>query len=439
MLVSKQIFEKNLNHIKIKNPELASMIENLSKNPLEYKIINGQSTTISFKGLQLSSRNDPIKEAQQQANCLNESTVITIYGVGLGYLQTEILKKKEVRQLNIKVMNLHLFCVVLSMRDHSNWLNDKRVTISRASTDNDIFMSSFTHPPELLMADNNSERIRNRLSSKIIDNIVERDFSVENTFLVNRIQENCRNLKKDNHINTIKGLGKSKKAIVIGSGASLASNISQLKSVYKLKHRPLIISVATTTKYLVNSGIKPDFVVIVDKDIELTHPLLSDFSLLKNSSLVYFPFVRPDVIQAWQGRKYAAYSDGLIFKEIKKKFPHGALFSGGSVIHPATDLAVWLGCNDITFFGVDFSYVTEQTHVGWSGASLPNYLGIGPKDARNRSIINGYGQLVKTVDNFIGYLVELERYIESHPDINFWNSSHLGAVISGCKYKEDFK
>ena len=86
------------------------------------------------------------------------------------------------------------------------------------------------------------------------------------------------------------------------------------------------------------------------------------------------------------------------------------LYVGGSVIHPAVDLAVKMGAAKITLFGADFAFPNNKTHAGWSDGDLgPNWvlLGIG--------YWTGMAQRVKTQLNFRSYLCELERYIAGHP------------------------
>ena len=48
----------------------------------------------------------------------------------------------------------------------------------------------------------------------------------------------------------------------------------------------------------------------------------------------------------------------------------GQLYVGGSVIHPAVDLAVKMGAARITLFGADFAFPMNKTHAGWNDGDL---------------------------------------------------------------------
>ena len=117
--------------------------------------------------------------------------------------------------------------------------------------------------------------------------------------------------------------------VVIGAGPSLTTCISELKSIYNKKNRPVFICVATATKLLVDAKIIPDYVVIIDKDTRLPHPLISNFSNMWKSKLIYLPLVFPKILGEWEGERYAAYSASPMYDKAKVLYPKGSLFSGG--------------------------------------------------------------------------------------------------------------
>jgi len=53
-------------------------------------------------------------------------------------------------------------------------------------------------------------------------------------------------------------------------------------------------------------------------------------------------------------------------------------------------------------------------------------------------VLNGYGERVKTFLNFRSFICGLERYIARHPEVHFFNTSRLGAVIDGTTYLPEF-
>ena len=436
MKTSNVLFEKNLSFIRNKFPELYKTVIKCNQSHLNFRIIQGSFTTVSVEGLQLSSRHDPQYEAIHQSKNFQKSKVVTIYGIGLGYLPSVLIGMKDIKTINIKIMNLRLFLLTLSLKDQSDWIKDKKVNITLANADSQLLFPYFAIPPELSLADQSTSKMRHIISSDINYSVNSKKFQANNPFIINRIKENENTLAKDKHLNGLVNFGINREAFVIGSGPSLSNTIKTIKNGLKSKEPPVLICVDTATKFIFNSGIIPDFVISADKDITLSHPLVDSFSKTATSKLVYFPLVSPEIIAAWQGERYVAYSDSPIYKELRTKIIHKDLFTGGSVIHPATDLAIKIGCTEVTFFGVDFCFTEDCSHAGSSSTKLPNYDNNMPTDQLRRTVLNGYGKQAQTLDNFISYLVELERYIHFNPGVSFWNSSRLGAQISGCKLRK---
>ncbi|MEE2774080.1 MAG: 6-hydroxymethylpterin diphosphokinase MptE-like protein [Pseudomonadota bacterium] len=419
------------------NPQLARLVEAFSISSRDYSIIRGASKTLSVSGVQLSSRHQPEQEAEVQASNILESDNLYIYGLGLGYLCEALLRRKNLKALNIKILNLRLFSLILRFRDQTKWLKDNRVIISLASADPSIFGPFFAFPPDLLLADESSHKIRNILSSEIGNQVALKQFNPDEPSIVERIQENYVYLEKDKDIDLLSGIAKGNSSVVIGAGPSLTTCISELKSLYNKKNRPVFICVATATKLLVDAKIIPDYVVIIDKDTRLPHPLISNFSNMWKSKLIYFPLVFPKILGEWEGERYAAYSASPMYDKAKVLYPKGSLFSGGSVIHVATDLASKIGCRSITFYGADFSFTCNETHAGHTEGVVPMYHDTAKPGESNRWLKNGYGNMVPTLDSFIAYVLELERYIKDNSHIKFWNSSKLGAFIEGCDFIGD--
>ena len=405
---------------------------------LNFNIVTGSSTTISVSGVQLSSRYNPKEEACFQASNIPDRDTIYLYGVGLGYLPEELLKRESVKTLNVKIMNIRLFSLILGLRDQRCWLSDKRVNVSLASVDIDTQASHFVFPPDLLLADCEREKIKNMLSTQINSKFTKNQFKENDPILVKRIKDNYLYLKEDRDVDLLTDSAKGSEAIVIGSGPSLEQCIPKLQALYNSEKRPVLICVATASQLVVSAGIKPDYLVVIDKDTRLYHKLVCDFSVLNDSKLVYFPLVNPELLGAWHGDRYVAYSKAKIFNDVKQKFPNGLLFSGGSVIHVATDLAAKLGCSTITLCGADFSYSNHKTHAGQAHEVVDGYSDVAQPNESMRTVQNGYGENVQTLASFISYLVAMEEYIRFHTEIEFWNSSKVGAFIGGCKFRKDF-
>ena len=351
--------------------------------------------------------------------------------LGLGHLPLELLRRTELKKLNVKILNPKVFSLVLSLRDHRSWMQDPRVGITLASLDKEVQQPHFACPPELLLTDDASSKLCDRISSDIGYESAKLLFSdKERDFFRKRIKSNFNHIKNDKDVELLTNQSSGGAAFVIAAGPSLTTRLEYIKKRLQDRDRPICICLDTASKALKSAGIIPDFVVSIDYLIAPHHHEFSDNS---KTSLVYFPTLPPDIISGWKGERYVAFGETALFQEVRKKFSRGDLYSGGSVIHPATDLAVKMGCVDITFFGADFSFSNGQSHAGWKNALPGNNL-----DKSHRWILNGYGDRVKTMENLRMYLVELERYIQYHPNIHFWNSSKIGALIEGCDFRSEF-
>ena len=437
MQISEEIFHKNFLKLKIANPQLATKVKGCSKTKIDFKIVKGRSNTVSVSGLQLSSRHNPEQEADLQASYITDSEEIYLYGIGLGYLPESLLKRARLTTLNIKLLNLSLFSLILSLRDQRAWISDERVNISLASSDDDARIPYFSLQQDVLLADHHSQNMKNILYTNNCDNFYKKQFRLNEPSLSQRLKDNYLYLENDKGVETLKDTAEDRESIVVGAGPSLEPNLSKIQAYQSRKKRPIIVSVGTASKLLVQNGIIPDYVVVVDKDVSVSHPLVADFSILKETKLVYSPVVQSDLLAAWCGPRYVTYPNSPLFNRVKQIFPKGSLFSGGSVIHTAIDLVRSLGCKTIILFGVDFAYTCDLTHAGHDGSALINYENIVPANQANRWVKDGNGNDIPTHDSYISYLVELEKYIKRHPDIKFRNSSKLGASIRGCGLIED--
>jgi hypothetical protein len=133
------------------------------------------------------------------------------------------------------------------------------------------------------------------------------------------------------------------------------------------------------------------------------------------------------VLQRWPGARLAAYSASPLYQDIRRELPRGELFSSGSVIHPAADLAVKMGAACIKLYGADFSFPDFVTHA--PGAAFTRRI---QKNSRQVWVLNAAGERVPTNPNMRGYLRDLEHYIAAHPQVNFINTGRRGANIAGA-------
>lgn len=403
------------------------LAQDIEQVPAE--LVEGLSSTLSINGIQLTSRHDRVREAERIAAISpTGTTVLTLYGTGLGDVPRVLLKRKRLRQLNVKVLNLAVFTLVLHLTEQLDWLADPRVQLLLPE-ENELVMLPFLFlSSELELADESSAKLRDRVLIQSRYESLNSHFEQE--WIFKRFNENFDLLRQDLDVKDLFGVAQGREAYILATGPTLATHFTQLKQIRDQVERPLFICVDTALRPLLEQGIKPDIVVTIDRDIHLGI-LNPDWSA--DIPLVYNPMGINAVLSSWKGPRYGAYEALHMYTELNNKLPRASLYAGGSVIHPATDLAVRMGSSKITLFGADFSYPGDKTHTGWDDGVLGGRACYG-----RRTVPNGHGQQVRTLLTFCIYLNYMEVYIMNHPDVEFRNSSREGARILGTTYNEEF-
>ncbi len=430
--MSDELFAQHGRLISLRWPALWPRLLAQDVESIQAELTEGLGATLSIDGIQLTSRHDRVKEAELQAASLPEVAVLHLYGTGLGDLPRALLGRTGLKRLEVKIMNGALFALVLRLLDQQDWLADTRVELMMAGDESEIRLPFFALPPELQLVEDAAARIRDRLVSEIELPFVLARFDAEHPDITRRLAENRELLAVDGDVATLFGLARGKQALVVASGPTLQHNLATLqKQLQSHRQDYLLISVDTALAFLLRHGIRPDIVVTIDEAIYGDRLPAAQSA---QTTLVYYPMVPTAALLAWQGPRKAAYSRSPMYQTLRQEIPKGTLHSGGSVIHPAVDLAVQMGCQQVILLGTDFAFPGELTHSGWADGAL------GPRASQALSwTLDGHGRRVKTNPNFSAYRIELERYIARHPEVHFWNSSREGAEIAGCSYHPEYE
>lgn len=422
-------FAHNLNVIRSRWPKLAKELENIcaESHSLQISVIEGGDSTLLINGIQLTSRHNRHQEAQQQAAHIADQPCVFLYGTALGDLQLELLSSTTLTELNVAILNEHVFVLVMQLIDQTDWLMDPRVYLSMASDQTEIQTPFIVAPSELMLVSDRNRKIRDRLCSELeVDNVAKR-LETTITTLLPRLAQNQQYWKNDEQVqslfNTLKA---GQEAYVIAAGPSLEQHYGHLQQCKNKTIPPVIICVDTAVKALVAHHIMPDIVVTVDYLIKKHH--LPNELLAKTCKLVYFPMTHEDVLIDFPGHRYVAMNNTQMFQTIRNELSAARLFMHGSVIHPATDLAVKMGATDVVFFGADFAFSHQKTHANWEDGEI----GVRYQQATDWTF-NFYGEKVPTLPNLTTYRIGVERYIQKHPAITFYNTSKAGAVIAGTQ------
>lgn len=422
MFVS-DILKDNLVVIEERWPQIRELIGAARLDSFNVEVEQG---TLLVNDIQLTSGYDRKAEAKLQCEQIpQDSPVAYVYGVGLGDVPLCLLERKRIKSIVVCVLNVDILLHVLNALDHTDWLKDPRIELVYSDKMKDVYEPFIGLPTELRFSDDKSATLRDRIVLELNHKHLMNKHTLDNEAAKKQINDNLPSIVKDESVGALFSTYQHKRVYIAAAGPTLNEHIALLKANQKLKCTSLVIALDASIKALLAENIIPDVVVSIDAEGQQIFTDVN-FSLLKNTQLVYFPRISPKLIESWVGKRFCAYSYGSVFKEVNQKYPKSQLHSSGSVIHVAVDLAIKMGGSEIVLLGADFGFPGGEAYV--KGQDY-NYT----KQYVNSShwVLNGKGERISTMLNYRGYLRDLERYIETKPHVKFINGSAEGANIAG--------
>ncbi|MBF0610390.1 MAG: DUF115 domain-containing protein [Magnetococcales bacterium] len=412
----------NLDHIRRRWP----MVEaRLARAPRMHGITVNQDGTVEVNGVRLASVGDRQREAAMQAETIPpESLEAWVYGVGLGDLPRFLLQRPQLEKLHVVILHESLFTTLLEYVDQTDWLQDQRVSLEVEPALDELGHPFCVQSACLrLMPDHGPlGRLKGRLFLELSTSFVNRDFS-DNPVMRQRLADNAPLLELANSVSQLYQSRPNTIMVVAGAGPTLAK---QLTWMAKERKKLTIIATASALRSLMHAQLVPDVVVAIDPFPILAAQFDLDLSPLQQVPLVFFPILDSEIIQNWPGPKLVALSTNPLYASLQQRFANATLHSGGSVIHPATHLAVAMGGEQIILAGCDFSFPGGQIRDEHSPE-----LSFGLLSGGSIELVNGNGQLVKSVASMRQFLLEMESFIQHHPQVRFYNASREGARIEG--------
>lgn len=416
---------QNFSIIEQRWPELSHLLMDVDLPAQVELLTDSPEQTLVVDGIQISSRFDRMREARLQASLVPESSkVVTLYGLAMGDLIRIILARPELRQLNLVLMHRAADRANFGLVDHRDWLNDPRVNILNSETERELRIPFSCSPASLYLTDDHSARLRDLIYLELSTPYIRKQHSSREAEVLLQLDENEPYILRDYDVAELSDEAAVTTTVIAAAGPTLTDQLGWMKAQ---RDRFRLIAVDAAVRALLDVGITPDYVLSVDSSPALFDLFFEglDIAALTNTRLVYFPLVNRKILEAWPGKRYVAYSRQPIFFALAEKYPRGTLFSSGSVIHPAVDLAIKMGTQKIIFTGADFSFTKDQSHVSGS------HLQLDMKNNVNCWVLNSRGERVPSSQNYVGYLRDLERFLAWHKNVSFLNASHDGASIDG--------
>lgn len=389
----------------------------------------GPQPTLQINGIHLGSTRNRQAEAQLQASLVPpNSSVAYVYGPGLGDLPRALLKRKNLVELNVVLMNSAVTKATFEAFDQSDWLGDLRVKILSAEEGTEINFPFAAVPPCLQLAADEAVRLRDLVVLELASPYIRKKQGAENGLLRERLVANRDLFVADPDVGELFG-GGGGEFVVAAAGPTLSESYSWLR---RAQPQRVLIAVDAALRPLLQAGIRPDFVVCIDYHYGVFDRFFAglDPEMLRQTTLVYFPVVSPEALKSWPGPRRAALAALPIYSGLRRTCSKGELFCSGSVIHPATDLAVKLGAAKVFLAGADFCFPEGLSHVAGSRAV--------PFDVTSKRdwVFSGEGEKVATTPSLRGYLRDLECYLARHPEVSFYTCSRRGARIRGVQWQQ---
>lgn len=376
---------------------------------------------------------DPMEEAYELATALYNpiDQAFQFLGCGLGYLQWQLFCKSDcsldiyIHHNNPKIVQYALDYGVLG------WIPEDKLHIIIAENNLEL-IDGFTDTPKegaefsrycledvLSTLDKDEIEIVRPLHISKLTSVLLRNLSDCNFF------RNVYNVKKT--IYDIDAAKCRQDWMVVVAGPSLDGKIEYVR---KCIGKKTIIVASTVLKKLLDAGITPDFVVVLDP----RERTWGHFEKLENHDV---PLIINGIAnwrfgEWYKGDKYIAPSFSNP-RAVKYFYDRGikSLALGSTVAAMSAMVAITLGAKNIDFVGLDLAYPGGRTHA--SGTMDDQDV-----DAAHMPLVKCVaGGMVHTSNEFKIYIDEMSEIATDHPDINFVNYSENGAYFEGMKWYKD--
>ena len=418
--------------------------------PKEYEMVQALkdgSLTLKVKEHYIHSKYSPTIEGKRIYSSMNMPYMSNSYfcflGLGLAYHVESYIKENINTNLVLVEPDIFIFILFLASRKLDFLFSHPSLILIPA-----------TSPTETLAILENLD-VSNIFCFKV-DLDVSKNWFLEFNTLKNRHNKkhllNCNTLKKfyirwlKNFIKNIsvtsslssisifKNAFLGLPSIVFAAGPSLDVHIKELKS---LQNQFVIIAVDTSLKALLEGGITPDFVLLMDSQY-LNYLHIAGVNAI-SSVLITESSVYPAVFYSNFKAKCLVSTFFPLGKYIESD-ENESLSAGGSVATTAWDFARFIGCNPIIMAGLDLAFTQNKTHSSackfekeamflsdrFSTLEKTSYKML---DIKNTEKAEGYKGSVLTDSKMKMFAWWFESKIEEYPEIKTYNFMAQGLKI----------
>jgi hypothetical protein len=413
----------------------------LQNSPIQIKMLDSLYKAGIFADMKLSSK----MMTPLHNYCTNYLPLVRVYGIGLGYHLTELIKRKKISYMTIYEPNFDLFYISLYTIP---WdlifkyfeFNNKGINLvldcspDVALESNMAFIEKRLTPlTSLFYRFNHFNRL------PVMKEIVEKEPRFDNTHRANvdagwyedqraGFYFSAKNIQKDNKVFSGKKAKRYFRAFIVGSGPSLNESIGYIKA-----HQvdALILACGSALTPLLESGIVPDYQIIQERTWHVPeHEKRHDLDLLKEISLLKLNVISPKIDRH--------YKETLVFQKFRD--PGSALLSdypvttevNPTVTNAGVTFAAELGAKEVYLFGVDYGAPkgSEKMHASntlWDDKDRDDSV----KSENAIDLAGNLGGVICSTPVLSWSHEVTELSISRHPNIN-WINVGEGALIAGA-------
>ncbi|EAK0442217.1 motility associated factor glycosyltransferase family protein [Campylobacter lari] len=457
--MDKKLFNKNLNSLK--NENLKNKLKNLKVNkfrvsigsdPLDINFISNDKITKS------KLYEHSLVQLNEKLNLYNDKyflyPVFYFFGFGNGILYKALLQNKNHQKIVVFECELEFIYLSFHFVDFSKELNDDALIILDIKELNELdFQILCSSSPcfnflrvyfldihcdyyerfhnEILQTNFNIQLYIKQSILSYGNDSKDALVGIENYFC--NLYDMISNFTYDELISKRKRAYDN--AIIVSTGPSL---IKQLPLLKRYQNKASIFCADSAYPILAKEGIKPDYVLSLERIIETSEFFNNDFGDFdKDILFLLTSVVHPNTIEYLKknNRKFILIQRLLNFDLYFNSKKFGFISGCPSVANMAYYISMYLKYKNIIFIGQDLAYAKD-------GSSHPKEYHYGQYDTHNPENINynlktiayGGNGKIYTTDTWNIFRIELQKkisYAKTQLNITTYNATEGGARIEG--------
>lgn len=320
----------------------------------------------------LSSRVAPIQEAKRILGGEFEEDVDMVIVFGAGHIPLIEQSAELFRSARVAVVEKEDVILQAAKPLLANTVT-KLVWLSGESIFKDLEVLLLEHPSRRIKFIHNRTEIRlwPDFYQKVKNEIVRlHDKKSINSNTLQRFERiwlrnvtgNTEAIIRAGAISDLRGMGKGLHALMIAAGPSLGK---QLELIRASQGKAVLVAADTVYKTLLNNGIHPDLVVVVDpQKINSRYVEHIPEAALQETIFVAEPAVIPKALEGSRGRTVMFNTIFPYYAHIAAHFgDKGNVDMGGSVATTAFDICAQMGFERTLVVGLDLSFKEDAYHV----------------------------------------------------------------------------